>query len=689
MPGAVDDPIEPMLATLDRLDDEAAGFGIPGWFGPRAARDLRGPLSKAYIGRIHSMFRRRIAPELERDLAGISKARRLEDSIGSPEDHTPLRNAYETLKLYATLVDPMEHVELPWTPQQLVRVWQRVLTGASVVSVVSAERLLRHATNYLVALQGSADLRWPSTPPLQDARGRMKEFGIAELPYHWALRRAYDQPPILASDVADGASLKYLTCPADQVLVRGSYTASAWQKIGAALGSSERWPAEALVERWVIGDMRLPKDEAALRAQVRDEYYDNYSQEWMSLLDKCAVSRPRDFASAKDELTALKDAKGFYRTLFTQFSGNVIADEKKDPLPLPLPLSTEGCSSRLSALKPDSSAPAQAKTLSPVQKSFQPLLVFSGDAEDSKKPAPLEKYATILETLRATLESASEAQGADPRAQFLTAKQGVEALLDGLQEPTKSKLNRLLMPPVEGTMKVTETGRVDSTSSEWKKKVWSAWDGKLSKYFPFTRGPSAREAANFEDFRSFFQLDGVLWGFVHANLADYVELSDAGYVMKPGPDPLGADILSCLSVAQEITDAFFGAAEDPGLKISLQVDWSAPDVTEAKFWLGDKATALPKSQWSPTLKWNGDRVRLEWVQGGRPTQELGRHSFSLFDLFEQLGGLKPAGSGRRGMYVADYPPLTLKARSDGKKDALRADFFSRLQCPQEIRMGKP
>ena len=687
--GASDDPIEAILDTLDRLDDEAGGFAIPGWFGPRAARELRGPLRMAYLRRIHSALRLRVAPDLEKDLSNISRARRLDDSIGSPEDHTPLRTAYETLKLYATLVDPTEHVELPWTAQQLARAWQRTFAQGTAVG---SDRLLRHVTNYLAAIEAEPGLRWPATPLLQEARARLKELGIGELPYHWVLRRAYDQPPILASDVADAASLKYLTCPPDQVLVPGQYTASAWQKISPALDASGHWPPEAVVERWVIADMRLPKDEAALRAQVREEYYDNYSQEWLSLLDKCAVSRPSDFASAKDELTALKDPKGFYRTLFSQFAANVIADEKKDPLPFPIPIPTEGCAGKLAALRPDSSAPQQAQSSSAVRKSFHPLLVFSGDAEDAKKPAPLEKYATILETLRATLESATEEQGADPRAQFSTAKQGVGALLDGLQEPVKGKLNRLLMPPVEGTVKVTKIDILSGVSAEWKQKVYDAWDGKdgkLAKFFPFNRGPASRAAANFEDFRTFFQREGTLWTFVHTNLGAWVELSDAGYVGKPSADPLSEDLLACLTIAQEITDAFFGAGDEPGLKLSLQVDWSASDVTEAKLWIGDKATALPKSQWSPSVKWNGEGVRLEWVQAGRPIQEIGRPSFFLFDLFEQLGGLKPAGGGRRGMYVAEYPPLTLKVRSEGKKDALRPDFFSRLRCPEVIQMKKP
>jgi type VI secretion system protein ImpL len=687
-PGASADPIESMLDTLDRLDSEAAGFGIPGWFGPRAARALREPLRRTYVGRIHAALRGRLEPELTRELGNVAKARRLDDSIDSPEDRTPLRKAYEAVKLYALLVDPVDHIELPWSAEQLASAWQRTLPGG--VSV-DRPRLVRHATNYLRALAADATLRWPAPPSLQEARVHLKEVGVEQLPYHWVLRRAYDQPPVLASDVADAPSLKYLTCPAEQELVPRHYTASAWQKIAGTLDSKERWPPEAFVERWALADMRIPVEEKALRAEVREQYYADYSARWLAMLDKCAVSRPGEFKGSQDELTALKGSKGFYKTLFSQFNANAIADEKKDLLPIPLPLTTEGCAAKFSSARLDASASAaQPKAVSPVQKSFEPLLEFSGDAEDSKKPAPLEKYLTILENLRATLEAASDAPGGpDPRPEFARARRGVEALLDGLQEPIKGKLNRLLLPPVEGTIKVTETGRTDSMSAEWEKKVWSAWDGKLRRVFPFSGTPAVREAAAFEDFRSFFQPDGILWGFFKANLADSVELTDSGYKPKPASTPPAPDLLSCLSIAQEVSDAFFPAGEDPGLRFSLQIDWSATDVTESKFYIAEKPTVLPKSQWSAPLKWNGESVRLEWVQGGRPTQEIGRHSFSLFDLFEQLGGLKPSPGGRRGLYEVEFAPLVLKVRADGKSDPFRAAFFTRLRCPQELRSASP
>jgi hypothetical protein len=148
---------------------------------------------------------------------------------------------------------------------------------------------------------------------------------------------------------------------------------------------------------------------------------------------------------------------------------------------------------------------------------------------------------------------------------------------------------------------------------------------------------------------------------------------------------LSGEAYACLSAANEITHAFFG--DEPGMKLSVQVDWSASDVTEAKLWIGEKATVLPRGQWTAGLRWNGERARLEWQQAGQPTQEIGRHGFSLFHLMLQLGGLHATGSAGRGVYRAEAAPLTVEVRSDGRLDPFRPDFFTRLRCPADIRAG--
>ena len=36
----------------------------------------------------------------------------------------------------------------------------------------------------------------------------------------------------------------------------------------------------------------------------------------------------------------------------------------------------------------------------------------------------------------------------------------------------------------------------------------------------------------------------------------------------------------------------------------------------------------------------------------------------------------------------EISPLSLKVRAEGRSDALRSDFFTRLRCPREIDMAK-
>jgi hypothetical protein len=264
--------------------------------------------------------------------------------------------------------------------------------------------------------------------------------------------------------------------------------------------------------------------------------------------------------------------------------------------------------------------------------------------------------------------------------EFAQACHEVEGLLAEVKDDgSRRALRGLLLPPVAGTIKVGHTNAMGGISGEWQKTVWEAWDSKLRPLYPFSGRSGANRAVSYDDFRSFFQPDGALWGFVKGKLGDWVEKGDSGYFTKRGAAPVSGDVLACLSVAQEITDAFFPAGEEPGLRFSLEVDWSAPDLTEAKFFVGDKATPLPRAQWTP-LKWNGERVRLEWLQGGRPTDQIGR-SFSLFDLFDQLGRLKPTGVG--GMYRTEYPPLDIKVRADGKQ-VFQPAFFARLHCPSML-----
>jgi type VI secretion system protein ImpL len=692
-PGTHGDPIEPALDALNQCDHDADTFGISGWFAPRAARELRIPLAQAYVARLHAWMSQRLRRELERRLDAITAGHGLPDLPSTLDENTPLHDAYDSVKLVATLVQPAGHAHTEWAAQHLAAAWRSVLPEGDAVP---AERLIEHARNYLAALEANADLAWPTGRSLVSARERLRRLDVRGMPYRRILLSARDAPPVRASAVFSPGSIEFLASRGD-VQVPGPFTASGWPKIRAALHSPTPLAASVYVERWVLDDASLPADDAALRSQVTLAYFDEYVRRWMSFLDELKVKTPDDVSQAKAELIAFKEGDGFYKTIFELFGQNAIHDD--EPVSLP---EAGGLLSRIPWLSAQGDAAATtSSTPSPVERGFRPLLAFAGDPRSSgpgssgqKGPggsvAPLDAYLAILDRLKAALDAPPPAKPAlqDAQSPFTEAGTGVAALLDGVEEPARGRLWRLLMPPVMGGVLAAKAEGMTTLSGDWNSAVYTAWDQKLRDHFPFARVPHA-EPANFADFNGFFRPDGILWGFVHAHLADWVEENgDGRYVARQGADSLAPDMLACLTVAQEITDAFFEAGGEPGLRLSVQADWTASNVTAAKFWIGSKDTPLPRAEWSGPIRWLGEDVRVEWQQDGRPTEELGRHSFSLFDLFDHLGGLKPS-PGSRSIYTSECPPLSLKLRPEGKIDALRSDFFSRLRCPEEVRVTKP
>ena len=109
-PGTKGDPIENALDRIQALDAESSSLGVPGWFGPRAARQLREPVLRAYEARLHTWMTVNLRPALEKKLDSIAWGTPLTDAPASPEERTPLGDGYGVARLYATLVDPKGHI---------------------------------------------------------------------------------------------------------------------------------------------------------------------------------------------------------------------------------------------------------------------------------------------------------------------------------------------------------------------------------------------------------------------------------------------------------------------------------------------------------------------------------------------------------------------------------------------------
>ncbi|HLK40612.1 MAG TPA: type VI secretion system membrane subunit TssM, partial [Polyangiaceae bacterium] len=692
IPGTPADPIEALRDTLDHLERDAAGLGIPGWFEPtRASRDLREPVRKAYVLRLDGAIRPRLVRELERSFGETSKAADLADSpttpLGSP---TQLRLAYENVELYATLADPEGHVDAAWTAGRIAQMWKDALEGQTLVA---DERLKRHVSGYLAAL-APLDLAWPKSASFNRARRHLLELGIGDLPYHWLLRAASDTDPLYMSDFADRSSLEYLSCAPDRMLVEGAYTADSWKKkIGPKLDSSDPWPREAVIQDWALGG--AVADRALDKAQLRARYYSEYSTTWLGIFDKCKVRAPDKFDTVWMELRDLNGPAGYYETLFGQFKNNAVADAKKINPRQELERATAGCQAKLIGLispdKEDAGAETKAPILSPVQKDFQPLRDLREAKEGSPDKPALETYRTALLGLSAALKEKGPPAGQDLDVDLkilLDAKLGIEKALAAEEGPTATRLRDSLVPPIEGSIRVLKGGGWNEVTSEWKAGVLNGLQERLQARFPFNRANARVPGVNYDDFIAFLQPDsGLLWKFVREHLSDYVVSGADGFHPKPGADPLNEDVLKCLNIAKEISDAFFGMGER-GLKFAIKVNWDGSGVTVPKFVIGDKAIALSKDEWSDTLIWTGQAVHLEWTLNGNPTLVPGRaDSFALFDFFRKAGGIRPGKA--LGTYVADGPdvsPLTVTVRAD-RPEALRQDFFSRLKCPTYVGAG--
>ena len=402
-PGTRSDAIEPALDTLGRCDDAASGLSIPGWWGPRAARELRDPLYSAYIARLNAWMSHAFRQEMDRRLDAISSGHGLSDVPSNVDDETPLHDAYATLKLYATLVDPKGHARDPWAAERLASVWRAMLPPADAVS---SDRLALHAHNYLAALEDDSSLAWPATRPIIAVRDRLRRLDVRGIPYRRVLLAAKDAPGIRASAIFSPASLEFLASRGD-VQIPGPFTAAGWDKIHAVLHSPS--PLPATVERWVLDDASLPPDEASLRTQVLQAYFDEYTRRWMSFLDELKVKTPTDVPSATAELSAFKEGDGFYRTLFDTFKRNAVHDEPTHSL-----LDMLDAGSLLSRIpwfksEPEAGGAATADAPSAVENSFHPLLLFAGVAGPGGAPsasgAPIDKYLAILDKLKAVLEA--------------------------------------------------------------------------------------------------------------------------------------------------------------------------------------------------------------------------------------------------------------------------------------------
>jgi len=298
------------------------------------------------------------------------------------------------------------------------------------------------------------------------------------------------------------------------------------------------------------------------------------------------------------------------------------------------------------------------------------------------------------------LAESREASGAEFASELSRTAAAVQRLLAGTDPRTRMILEPLLMNPIRGSRAGVVRADFAQLSGDWKSEVWEIFRTKIRPRYPFANVPSDVPLAEFADF---FRPDtGVLWKFVKEHFDDRLDRSGNTFVPKPSADPMPyrSDFLSCLNVAQQITDAVFGNAQEPAAPFAIKMHSVSSNISAVSVVVDGHATTYRNEpeRWV-TVKWPGEgdpRGATLKVTGAGFTDEIPRMGdFGLFRLLA-AGGLKPSGSLADGVPVLaaswvltrrNEPPVKIEIKPSKSVHPFSPRFFRRLNCPPEVTVG--
>jgi len=298
------------------------------------------------------------------------------------------------------------------------------------------------------------------------------------------------------------------------------------------------------------------------------------------------------------------------------------------------------------------------------------------------------------------LSQLAESQ-AGPDAGFATelsrTASAVQRLLGGLDSRTRLLVEPLLMTPIRGSRAGVFRADDSALSDRWKAEVWETWNSKLAPRFPFTESGGDASLAEFSDF--FRPQSGLIWKFYERDLAARLERSGDRFVPKASavPSAFLPAFLSCINVAQQITDAVFGTLPEAKVPFSINVHSAGADISQIAFKIDGVATVYKNEaeHWQLT-QWPGagaTKGAVLEVKASGFTDEIPRDGdFGLFRLL-LAGGIKPAGTAQQStpIFVSTWtlnrpgsPPVTIELKPSKATQPFARGFFARMKCPMQV-----
>ncbi|MBN1610127.1 MAG: type VI secretion system membrane subunit TssM [Polyangiaceae bacterium] len=691
-----------LLERNVRLEEARNEFSVRALIGPYSAPRLHDSLRGLYLQRLRAMVEGPVQTQLVADVRGIADTVR-----NNPRN---FQTAYQDVKLYVMLTQPV-HLQPEYAIPRLTEVWARAFNSQSEAD---QQRLAAHAKRYIDSfVADKSSWAWKvDAAALSNAQGSLAALDYDELLYATLVEAAEGAPPIRPENIFVGAAAPYWTTRGD-VEVPGMYTALGWEKIRKLLDEPD---IRFELEPWVLGkaasERQDSRDVAAQR--LRELYFKRYTARWSDFLGGLEVTPPENMEGAIEELRVLTESDGPYVRLFRTVAENVRLDigtvsdlEKllakgmaKGQKKLQDKLKRVG----LGADAGDAGAPPE-RAVSSVERHFDPLLRFIGGVGKKADAAPtgLSQYLTHLSTLEGALTQLAESQQASGNefgAELSRTAVAVQHQLNGMDRRMRMVVEPLLMNPIRGSRAGVVRADLAQLTGDWKSEVWEVYRTKIKPRYPFSDVPAEVTLPEFADF--FRPQTGLFWTFFKKAFEARLERSGSSYVPKPSADsmPFRADFLTCLNVAQQITDAVFGNGQEPSVKFAVRVHSVSARISETTLIVDGQAIRYrnePERWITTTWPGKGDpRGGTLQVKGAGFQDEIPRMGdFGLFRLLAD-GGVAPTGTMAGGVPVllakwalsrGNEPPVSIDFKPAKTVHPFAANFFRRFNCPSEVTVG--
>jgi type VI secretion system protein ImpL len=547
---------------------------------------LYGPLRNVYLGSLRTGFEQVVRKDLE------NRLRVVDASTQTSAD--AYNKAYDTLKMYLMLGD-RSHLDPVWLAPRLPIQWVAALHSPPDPKLEDAMR--PHVDFYLELMKSGEVAPWQLDKDLV-ARARSILLQVSQLDrdYEALVRDANSTlAAIKMESIFYGGVAPYVSSR-KHVSVPGAYTKAGWLRIRPMLDAKK---SSLAAERWVLGEGEAASAADAQKQveKLRDIYFERYKNAWHDFLVDIEVQRPANAEKALDELQALSEPEWPYLRLLRALHENVTLEIDEYMVPANATAqkladqAVEAAKKKILGAAAGSIATPQLplRTVSPVEKAFQPLLKFAipADAAPGVPPPPtgLSQYQGILAKLIGVMTDLRDSKAApDTKAlagEFQESFRSTSTLLADQDGYTRPLLSPLLMRPITLGYGAVLNDAGGAVGGLWELNVWNKWQTALDKKYPFVDSPNEVALADFAEF--FKPKDGQLWGFYEASLKGTLEKQGGKFV----PDrrfkasiPYTGPFLTCLERGLKITDAMFSGGDKPLVEMEINLHSVSPEVSE-------------------------------------------------------------------------------------------------------------